>query len=262
MNADHLIVYLRIHELDLIVAAVIAIVGLLLSQYMKKLMLSLISHKAGDHTVKYFIINLCYIFALSIIAIMVLNKLGVPTTSLIAVLGASSLAIALSIKDSLSNVAAGVLLIFQKPFKIGDSVTIDSVLGTVKLLNIYNTIVVTTENDYVCFPNSKVINQKIINHSSFHKRKVLLPIYVSYKEDLSRVRGCLLEMLAGINKQAKETDYGVTVSSLDTTGVLLNVIYWVKTPDYTAFRPQLLEKIKLTFEQQQIHFATLNATEY
>ena len=117
MNIQKLLVYLRGHEVDLIMAAVIAILGFLLSQYTKRMLLKAISHKAGDHTVKFFMINLFYMFILAIISIMVLNKLGVPTTSLIAVLGASSLAIALSLKDSLSNIAAGVILIFQKPFK-------------------------------------------------------------------------------------------------------------------------------------------------
>lgn len=260
MNTQTLLVYLKIHELDLIMAATIAVVGLFLSQYTKKMMFKVVSHNAGDHTVKFFVINLCYLFILAIISIMVLNKLGVPTTSLIAVLGASSLAIALSLKDSLSNIAAGVILIFQKPFKIGDTVTIDNITGSVKLINIYNTIIVASSNDSISLPNSKVVNEKIINHTNHQKRKLILPLYVPYQEDIEKVKNCLNDLFSSHAMVLKDPAYTVIVSNLDTTGVLLNINLWVKTADYNTLKPEALEKIKQLFDAQKISFVTVNTS--
>lgn len=260
MNTQKILVYLRVHEVDLIVAAAIAIIGLLLSQYTKNMLLKAISHKSGDHTIKLFIINLLYLFILAVIAIMVLNKLGVPTTSLIAVLGASSLAIALSLQGSLSNIAAGVLLIFQKPFKIGDTVTIDSITGTIKLINIYNTIVISSANDYISFPNSKIISEKIINHTNHVKRKLIVPLYVSYKEDVTKVRDSLVDLFKDNKTVLNEPSTIVTINDLDTTGVQFYVNLWVKTTDYNAFKPEALRDIKILFDKHKITFATLNTT--
>ena len=258
MNTHTLLVYLKVHELDLITAAVIAIVGIILSQYTKRLLLKVISEKAGDHTIKYFVINLLYMFILAIIAIMVLNKLGVPTTSLIAVLGASSLAIALSLQGSLSNIAAGVLLIFQKPFKINDTITIDTITGTVKLINIYNTIVVSSSNDHISFPNSKIISERIINHTNHQKRKLIIPIYVPYKEDTSQIKDYLIELFRENKTVLNKPSYSVIINTLDTTGVLFNINLWVNTSDYDTFKPEALENIKQLFDKHKIKFVTTN----
>lgn len=258
MNTEKLIVYLRLHELDLIMAAAIAVIGFLLSQYTKRMLIKVISHKAGDHTVKFFVINLCYLFILSVIAIMVLNKLGVPTTSLIAVLGASSLAVALSLKDSLSNIAAGVILIFQKPFKIGDYITIDGITGTVKLINIYSTIITSGTNDAISMPNSKVVNEKIINHTNHQKRKLCIPIYIPYKEDTFKVKDALYALFKDDQAILKDPAYSVIINSMDTTGVQLNVNLWVKTADYNTFKPYALEQVKGLFDKSKFKFVTVN----
>ncbi len=258
MDTEKLIVYLRVHELDLIMAAVIAIIGLLVSQYIKRLLLNSISHKAGDHTVKFFVINLLYLFILAIISIMVLNKLGVPTTSLIAVLGAGSLAIALSLQNSLSNIAAGVILIFQKPFKIGDTVTIGSVVGTIKFINIYNTVIISATNDFVSMPNSKVINEYIINHTNHKKRKLSIPLYIPYKANTEKVNDALVALFREDATVLKDPEYSVIISDLDTTGVLFNINLWVKTSDYNTFKPQALAKIKAVLDKNNITPVTIN----
>ena len=224
MDTQKFIIYLRSHELDLVMAA------------------------------------LLYLFILAIIAIMVLNKLGVPTTSLIAVLGAGSLAIALSLQGSLSNIAAGVLLIFQKPFKIGDTVTIDTITGTIKLINIYNTIIISSANDYISFPNSKIINERIINHTNHQKRKLIIPLYVSYKEDIPKIKDYLTELTKENKLVLNDPNNSIIINELNTTGVLLNINLWVRTTDYNKLKAEALENIKQLFDKHKIKFVTVNTT--
>lgn len=158
--------YLKLHHIDIVMAVVIAILGLITVFVIKNIVNRAINKHSQDKTAKLFLANLFHIFLLIIILIMVLNKLGVPTTSLIAVLGASSLAIALALKDSLSNVASGIMLIFCQPFKIGDSIETSNITGSVVKISLYNTTLKMANNDLVFVPNSKIFNDKIIKHSN------------------------------------------------------------------------------------------------
>lgn len=256
MDTHNALAYLKIHEIDLIMAAIIAIIGIAVSLYTKKYLLKIIANEAGDQTKKYFFVNLCYLFILAIIAIMVLNKLGVPTTSLLAVLGASSLAIALSLKDSLSNIAAGVILIFQKPFKIGDNVTIDNITGTVKFINIYNTIITSASNDIISFPNNKIVNEKITNHTNHPTRKLIIPIYLPFDQNIEKIKEHLMPLFTENDMVLPKPAATIVISNLDTTGMLININLWTKTGSYADLKISALETIQSEFKKQKVKFVT------
>ncbi len=250
--------YFKTHNIDLIVAISIAVFGCLLILLIKKTLVNLVQKKSQEKTAKLFIINLFCTFLLIIVIIMVLNKLGVPTGSLIAVLGASSLAIALALQNSLSNVAAGIILIFIKPFKITDSVIIDNTAGTVDEINLFNTCLKTTDNEKIYFPNSKIISDKISNKTSESTRRLVLSFWLEHNTNVAMARAITLPLLNQDRRVLTTPTASIVVSDITTNGLALNVQVWVCNTDFSTLKVELLENIQTLFINNNIHFSTNN----
>ena len=250
--------YLKNHDVDLIMAAIIAIVGITFSYLLKKTITNIIEKKAKNKTAKFFVVNLIYTFSLATVAIMVLSKLGLPTSSLIAVLGASSLAIALALKDSLSNVAAGIMLIFEGPFKIGDNIETSDIVGTVITLSLYNTTIKTANNELVYIPNGKLISDKILNKTSNPTRRLLLTLQVIHSTNIQQAQNLISEAIKDNSKALLNPAPSVIVKSLEPSGIVLNVSVWTKNTSYAALEDQLLREILYKFQTHKITFSTPN----
>jgi small conductance mechanosensitive channel len=259
MQAFHdILQYLKIHDVDLIMATIIAIVGVSFSYLLKKALTNIIEKKAKNKTAKFFVVNIVYTFSLAVVLIMVLSKLGLPTNSLIAVLGASSLAIALALKDSLSNVAAGIMLIFEGPFKIGDSIEISGTAGTVISLSLFNTTIKTANNETIYIPNGKLISDKILNKTSNPTRRLLLTLQVIHDTNIQQAQHLIAEVIKENSKALPDPAPSVIVKSLGLSGILLNVRVWTKNADYAALENELLQGILNKFQADKITFSTAN----
>lgn len=134
------------------------------------------------------LLNIVYGLLLITLLIIVLNKLGVPTTSLLTVLGASGLAIALALQGSLSNIASGILLAFEKPFKIGDLIEFAGSVGYVEQINLFNTLIRGFNCEGIYIPNSKLTSDKVINKTYKKRRRLDLEIGISYNSDIKKLR--------------------------------------------------------------------------
>lgn len=142
-----------------------ALIGLLVAKILRRRVSTYLQKHAKDPTLILFLVNSAYISLLIVVGIVILSVLGVPTASMIALLGAGGLAIGFALKDSLSNVASGLLLVFLQPFRIGDSVEISGTQGVVEKIELFTTLIKTEANEYVYFPNRKIFSDKIINRS-------------------------------------------------------------------------------------------------
>jgi small conductance mechanosensitive channel len=200
-----------------------------------------------ESTVARFVADILNVLLFVFVIIATLSQLGVRTTSLVAILGAASLAVGLSLKDSLANFAAGVLLISLRPFRVGDYVETNSVQGTVKEIKIFATTLISPDNKIVVVPNNSIINAAIVNHYAMPTRRIDMVLRVSYSADLSRVKADLLDIMARDKRILKTPEAVVTVSSLGDTGVDLNVRPWVNSGDYWDVRWNLTEQIKNHF---------------
>ncbi len=233
-------------------ACVILVIGLVLA-YMAKKMTLKATQKISNRAMANFLSRLVHIIVIVLTIIIVLSRLGVPTTSLVAVLGAASLAIGLSLKNFLANLAAGFLIIFLRPFKIGDFIEVGSKAGTVSDINLFMTHLNTTANEALFFPNNKIINDFIIN-KSFHDHKRLdLFIGIAYDADLKQAKQLIDECLKShLNVQAQPAPL-VVVNELADSAVILLVRFWCRVDQALSTKFALLEDIKSTLDENNIN---------
>ncbi len=208
--------------------------------------------KKADPTLVDFCSNIFYAVLLAAVVIAALDRLGVRTTSLLALLGAAGLAVGLAMKDSLSNFASGVMLIAFRPFRAGEFVQVAGELGTVEHVRIFHTLLKTPNGQALWIPNGNITNGNITNFSSKPTRRVDLTIGVSYDDDLRKVRQVLEEVLKSEPRILEDPAPQILVTELADSSVNFKVRPWTKTDDWWATTCDLTEKIKLTFDEQGI----------
>jgi len=189
---------------------------------------------------------------LAFLIIAVLEQLGVPTTSLVAIFGAAGLAIGLSMQDSLKNFAAGVMIIVNSPFKAGDFIEVAGVSGVVEKVAVFSTIVRTGDNREIIIPNGNIYGDVIVNYSARDTRRIDLVIGIGYDDDIKKAKKILASILEEEKGVLDEPAFGIALGELADSSVNFNVRPWVKSEDYWGVRANLLEKIKITFDDKGI----------
>jgi small conductance mechanosensitive channel len=201
-----------------------------------------------DTTLTRFLRSVVYLALLVMVVVAALQMLGVPTASFLALLGAAGLAIGLAVKDSLSNFSSGVMLVFLRPFKVGDVVVAAGVEGTVDAISMTNTIIKTPDNRLVIVPNSAVYAGQITNYSTLPTRRIDL-VFGASGEDIGRVREVIAKVLEADKRVLRVPEPAVMLLELVGPNVQIAVRPWVATDDYWTVRADLLEQIKLALEQ-------------
>ena len=181
-----------------------------------------------------------------------LNRLGVNTTSLVALLGAAGLAIGLSLQDSLKNFAAGVMIILFKPFKLGDFVEAGGATGVVENISIFSTKFKTGDNKEVIVSNGNIYGGMIVNYTAKETRRIDMVIGIGYNDDIKKAKNIITEILDADERILLDPAPSVSIGELGDSSVNFNVRPWVKTEDYWAVRSDTLEKIKLAFDENGI----------
>ncbi|GAA3710049.1 mechanosensitive ion channel [Oceanisphaera sediminis] len=215
-----------------------------------------------DNTISDFVTSMLKYGLLAFVIIAALGRVGVQTASFVAIVGAAGLAVGLALQGSLSNFAAGVLLIGFRFFKAGDYVEAGGTAGTVHSVQIFTTILMTPDNRMIVVPNSKILNDNIINYSKEKTRRLDLVIGVSYSADLKLTKEVLTRIIGEDPRVLKEPDCRIAVSELGASSVDFVVRPWVKAEDYWNLKFDLLEKIKneldannigIPFPQMDVH---------
>ena len=238
--------------LRLIVAAVIFFVGRWAAQMITKLAKRLMARADIEDTLQQFFGNLVYALLLTFIVIATIIQLGVQTTSLIAVLGAAGLAVGLALQGSLSNFAAGVLIVAFGPYRVGDYIDGGGVSGTVHDMQIFTPVLRSPDNKTVIVPNSQMMNGNIVNYSANDTRRVDLVAGCGYSDDLDKVRSVLEEIVAGEARVLDNPQPTIAVSELGDSSVNFIVRPWVKTSDSWPVYFALIEQIKKRFDEDGI----------
>ncbi len=202
-----------------------------------------------DTTLRRFVANLARMLLMLFVIIAAINALGVQTASLIALLGAAGLAVGLALQGSLSNFAAGVLIVLFRPYKVGDWIEGGGVSGAVEEVQILTTVLKTGDNKRVIIPNSQIMGSTITNYSANDKRRVDLVIGVSYSDDLDQVRKELRELVDADERILKDPAVTIAVSELADSSVNFVLRPWVNTADYWAVYFDLTEKVKKRFDE-------------
>ena len=235
--------------IKIVLALLIYIVGKWIAKRITGFIGKIMQRADMDETLVTFLSNLVYAILLAAVILAALDKLGVPVTSLLAILGAAGLAIGLALKDSLGNFAAGVMLVFFRPFKKGDFVEVAGVAGTVDEVRIFSTVLTTPDNKQIIIPNGQVGADSITNYSAKEERRVDMVFGVSYDDDLKVARKVLTELCANHPLVLEDPATKIFVMNLGESSVDFAVRPWAKTADYWTVYGDLLEQGKLALEE-------------
>ncbi len=241
------------YGLTVIGAIAILLIGLWLSARVAAIVKrALIRNRRIDEMVAVFLGSLTRYTLIAVTLIAVLNQFGVETTSLVAVLGAASLAIGLALQGTLSNVAAGVMLLLFRPFKVGDYVEIGGTAGTVKSVTLFLTELATPDNIEIMVPNGQVWGAIIKNYNHNPTRRCDINVGISYDDDIDAARAAVLECVTLDARALKDPAPAVVPIGFGASSVDLQVRVWCNTADFWEMRWDLTQAIKSKFDQRGI----------
>ncbi|WP_317930764.1 mechanosensitive ion channel family protein [Halioxenophilus sp. WMMB6] len=244
--------YAAVYGVKIILAIVIFFVGKWLVKTITNLLKRTLTARNLDATLTSFITNIIYYLAMVVVIIAVLGQVGIQTASLVAVIGAAGLAVGLALQGSLSNFAAGVMIILFRPCRVGDFVEAGGTMGSIKEIGIFATTMLTPDNKTIIVPNSSIMGGNITNFSTQSERRVDLVIGVSYNADIKKVKEVLAAVVAADERVVKEKDVTIGLLELADSSVNFVVRPWVKTADYWPTYFDLMENIKLRLDAEGI----------
>jgi len=237
---------------SIVYAIIILAVGFWGAKMVARLVKGLMERRDLDQALCGFVSNLINALVVTIAVIAALNQLGIQTTSLVAIVGAAGLAIGFALKDSLGNLAAGIMILLFKQFKAGDLIEAAGVLGVVESLDIFSTQLKTGDNKTIFVPNGKLVGDNIINYSTKPTRRVDLVIGVSYDADLSHVKSVLVDVLAKDDRVLKDPEPTIGVLELADNSVNFAVRPWVSAADYWGVYFDVHAAVKNRFDAEGI----------
>lgn len=231
----------------LMLAVAVGLVGWFLVKLLTKGADRVMVRSGLEEILRNFLGNIIKVVGLVVVFVAVLDAVGVPTTSLLAVLGAAGLAVGLALKDSLSNIAAGVMLIVLRPFRAGDAVQAAGEEGVVERVGIFQTVLRAYQNHDIVLPNSEITTAPIINYTARGQRRIDLAIGIGYDDDIRKAREALLALAHRHEKVLKDPEPQVLVTGLGESSVDLVLRAWTETPDFIATGSDLKEAVHRNF---------------
>ncbi len=251
--------------LRLLAALLIYVIGRWVAKALTRWVGKAITKADIDATLARFLSSILYMVLIVFVMLTALSAIGINTTNFLAILGAAGLAVGLALKDSLSNFAAGVMLVFFRPFRSGDYIEAAGISGTVVSIKIFNTILRTPDNRIITVPNALIYADSITNFSAEDKRRIDLVIGIGYDDDIARAKALIQGVLGQDNRILDEPAPVMLLVELGESSVDIAVRPWVKSSDYGQVRSDLLEHIKRALEnaglsipspQRDLHIVT------
>src|SRR5210317_141741 len=262
INVDALWSWVSAYALNIIGALLIFIVGKWLARRISNLLSKLLEKNNFDLALVSFLTHLTYYALVVLVVVAAAGRLGINTTSFLTVIGAAGLAVGLALKDSLSNFAAGVMIVLFRPFTIGDVVSTAGITAKVEKITIFNTHFCSPDNQLIIVPNNKIIADIITNINVKDTRRVDLTVGISYSDDMAETKEILARLAKEDSRILADPAPFIAVAELADSSVNLVFRPWVKTADYWDVRFDLTEKIKnrldeagisIPFPQQDVH---------
>ena len=249
---DKVYTTLTLYGLRVVSAIAIFVIGRWVAKGVIRLIERLMVKRKVDETLVSFVSNLGYVALLAFVIVAALNKLGIQTASFIAVLGAAGLAIGLALQGSLSNFAAGILMIIFRPFKVGDYIEGAGVAGTVESIQIFTTQLKTPDNKTIIIPNAKISGDNIVNYSTKGTRRVDMVFSIGYGDDIDKARQIIMHVITNDERVLKDPEPVVVLSELADSSVNLTTRAWSKSADVWDIFFETTERVKKTFDAQGI----------
>lgn len=236
----------------LLAALLIFLIGWWLARRASNAVRGVTMRGGADPLLGNFLRNIVFAVLITLVVVGVLDRVGVPTTSLLAALGAAGLAIGLALQGSLSNLAAGVLLMVVRPFRVGEYVEVAGVAGKVQMVSLMQTILHSPDNRQITVPNGKILGDSIINYSALQNRRLDLVIGIGYSDDIGKAIGIAEAALAADKRVLEDPAAVVAVLELGDSSVNLAIRPWVAVADYWDLKFDLQRRIKEQFDANGI----------
>jgi len=241
--------WLRLHMMDIAGAFAVLVIGLLLAGILSRWAERAMTRSPRfEPTVANFLSSIVKYALWAVVLVTVLAQFGVETTSILAALGGMALAIGLALQGTLSNVASGVMILVQKPFKVGEAISAGSVTGTVQQIGLFTTELKQFDGLFVMVPNSQLWNQAIVNFHRHPNRRLELVVGIAYGDSMLRAREELLKLALTDERVLSEPEAVTFVSSLDDSSVGIGLRVWCNTSDYLGLSWDLTEAVKARFD--------------
>lgn len=247
---EQILLWLRLNMIEIAGAFAVLVIGLLvaglISSWVEK---ALTRSPRFEPTVANFLSNVVKYALWALVLVTVLAQFGVETTSILAALGGMALAVGLALQGTLSNVASGVMILVQKPFKVGEGITTGSVTGTVQQIGLFTTELKQFDGLFVMVPNSELWNQAIVNFNRHPIRRFELIVGIAYSDSMEQARKELLALAEADERVLDDPAPQAFVSSLDDSSVGIGLRVWCATSDYLTLTWDLTEAAKARFDQ-------------
>ena len=239
---------------SVLAAIAVLLIGLWVIKLFVKAVKRAMDRSKLEISLQKFLSSLVKILLQVLLWISVASMLGIATTSFIAILGAAGLAVGLALQGSLANFAGGLLILFFKPFKVGDVIDAQGYLGVVREIQVFNTIILTLDNKKVIIPNSNLSNGCVENVFSEPTRRVDLTFGISYNDDILFAKEVLRKVITSDERILTDADHAheIYVAEHGDSSVNLLVRVWVNTEDYWPVHFHLMEQVKLSFDKEGI----------
>lgn len=241
----------------LIYAIVILIIGIYVSKWIRKIVSKFLEKYSVSKGISNFIVYGVYISLLSIVAITCLDIMGIKTTSVVAVLGAAGFSIGLAFKEILSNVGSGMIILFFRPFAIGDYIQAPGVEGFVEDIQIFSTVLKTADNKTVIVPNFQLTSNNITNFTHQDKRRVDFSYNIAYDSDLDLVKKVLEDIFKEDKRIMEEPKHIIGINAIGNNAMQIVARPWVHTDDYWDVYFDVMEKVKRKFDENNIELAVM-----
>ncbi len=236
----------------IVISVAVLIAGWIVIKVVCMVLKKALDRSALDAVLYPFVLNTTRVVLWLMIILTVLSYLGVPMSAFITAIGAAGVAIALALKDSLSNFAGGILILLSKPFKKGDFIEDLQVSGKVEEINMLYTTIMTNDNKIITMPNGKLANATVINYTKENLRRVDMKFPVAYEADIQKVKELLLTTSSGIEHVLQEPAPFAGVSKYEENAVHFDLYVWCETPYYWDVKYAIQEKMKNVFENAGI----------
>ena len=238
---------------NVVLAAIILIIGLMIAGSVRKAIHSAVyKSERMDDTLGAFFGSLAYYGIMAMVVIAMLGTFGIPTTSFVATLGAASLAIGLALQGTLSNLAAGVMLILFRPYRLGDWVELAGTSGAVKEITLFTTVLATGDNKKIIVPNGKSWGDTITNYSGNPTRRVDLVFSIDYGDDITKAQDVIAQVLSGDARVHADPAVFTAVTAHGESSVDIVARAWCDTGDYWGVHFDAMKNVKEAFDKNSI----------
>ncbi|PAF43068.1 mechanosensitive ion channel family protein [Helicobacter sp. 11S03491-1] len=235
----------------LLKAIVILVIGFYIAKFARKKINKIIGKK--DEILGNFISQAIFISILIVAGVTMLGNIGIQTTSILTVLGTAGVAIALALRDSLSSIAGGIILIVLRPFKKNDTIELGSIVGNVESINLFNTMIRMPDDKLAVLPNRNVVNANIINCTDSEKRRIEWVFGVKYNSDIQKIRFIIKDVISKMDKIDTNIAPFVGVTDFGSNSLNFTIRVWAKLQDNIfTLRSELIENIKIALDKEHI----------